>query len=116
MREFNLNVLRVLNRELGGDFDVAAFEHVAHWDAHAEWIAMSLRSLRDQTVWLDALELEVAFDAGELMRTVISAKFRPRRLATELEAAGLAVRRWWTDAAGDFALLLASPSESRRRA
>jgi L-histidine Nalpha-methyltransferase len=34
-REFNLNVLRVLNRELGGDFDVSAFEHVAHWNAEA---------------------------------------------------------------------------------
>jgi L-histidine N-alpha-methyltransferase len=107
-REFNLNMLRVLNRELGGDFDVSAFEHVAHWNAEAEWMEMFVRSLREQTVRLEALELEVAFDAGELMRTEISAKFQLRRLANELEAAGLAVQRRWTDDAGDFAVLLAS--------
>jgi L-histidine N-alpha-methyltransferase len=71
-------------------------------------MAMFLRSRRRQTVRLKALELEVAFDAGELMRTEISAKFRPQRLAVELEAAGLAAQRWWTDDAGDFAVLLAS--------
>ena len=45
--EFNRNVLRVVNRELGADFDVDAFEHVALWDAEHEWIEMRLRSLRD---------------------------------------------------------------------
>jgi L-histidine N-alpha-methyltransferase len=107
-REFNLNVLQVLNRELGGDFDVSAFEHVARWNAEAEWMEMFVRSLREQRVRLEALELEVAFDAGERMLTEISAKFHLRRLANELEAAGLAVQRRWTDDAGDFAVLLAS--------
>jgi L-histidine Nalpha-methyltransferase len=111
-REFNLNVLRVLNRELDGDFDVSSFEHLARWNAEEEWMEMFVRSLRRQTVRLDALELEVVFDAGELMRTEISAKFRPWRLAVELESAGLAVQRWWTDDAGDFAVLLASVTHS----
>jgi L-histidine Nalpha-methyltransferase len=110
-REFNLNVLRVLNPELGGDFDVSGFEHVAHWNAEAEWMEMFVRSRRQQTVRLKVLELEVAFEEGELMRTEISAKFRRRRLAIELEAAGLTVERWWTDDAGDFAVLLASASQ-----
>jgi len=105
--EFNLNVLRVLNRELSGDFDVSAFEHVPHWNAEAEWMEMFVRSLREQTVRLESLELDVAFGAGELMRTEISAKFHLRRLANELEAAGLAVEHWWTDEAADFAVLLA---------
>jgi L-histidine N-alpha-methyltransferase len=113
-RAFNLNVLRVLNRELGGDFDVPAFEHFARWNAEEEWMEMFVRSLRKQTVRLKALELEVAFDAGELMRTEISAKFHPQRVAGELEAAGLAVQRSWTDDAGDFAVLLASPRKRRR--
>ena len=42
------------------------------------------------------------------MRTEISAKFQQTRLTDELEAAGLFVQRWWTDDAGDFAVLLAS--------
>jgi L-histidine Nalpha-methyltransferase len=107
-REFNLNVLRVLNRELGGDFDASAFEHVARWNAEAEWMEIFVRSLREQSVRFDALDLEVRFDAGELMRTEISAKFRQWQLTDELETAGLAVQRWWTDEGGDFAVLLAS--------
>ena len=110
-REFNLNVLRVLNRELGGDFDVSAFEHVARWNADSEWMEMFVRSLREQSVRLDALDLEVAFDAGELMLTEISAKFHLRRVAIELEAAGLAVQHSWMDDAGDFAVLLAAATD-----
>ena len=110
-REFNLNVLQVLNRDLDADFDVSAFEHVAQWNAEAEWMEIFVRSLREQTVRLEALELEVAFDAGELMRTEISAKFHLGRIANELEAAGLAVRHRWTDDAGDFAVLLASATQ-----
>jgi L-histidine N-alpha-methyltransferase len=106
-REFNLNVLRVLNRELGGDFDLGAFEHVARWNAEAEWMEIFVRSRRRQTVRLEALELELEFGAEELMRTEISAKFHLRRLAAELEAAGLRVERRWTDGAGEFAVLLA---------
>jgi len=107
-REFNLNVLRVLNRELDADFDLSAFEHVARWNAEAEWMEIYLRSNRRQTVRLAALELEVEFGPGELMRTEISAKFHLQRLAAELESAGLSVQRRWTDDAGDFAVLLAT--------
>ncbi len=108
-REFNLNVLHVLNRELGADFDTDAFEHIARWNPVEEWMEMFLRSRRDQTVRLDSLALEVRFAAGELMRTEISAKFRRDGITAELRAAGLAVTQCWTDAAGDFALLLATP-------
>jgi len=107
-REFNLNVLRVLNRELDADFDLSAFEHVARWNAEAEWMEIYLRSNRRQTVRLAALELEVEFGPGELMRTEISAKFHLQRLTAELESAGLSVQRRWTDDAGDFAVLLAT--------
>ncbi|HEY3608304.1 MAG TPA: L-histidine N(alpha)-methyltransferase, partial [Pseudonocardiaceae bacterium] len=63
--EFNRNVLRVLNRELNGDFDVEAFEHVALWDAEAEWIEMRLRATRAMRVRLAGLDLDVTFAAGE---------------------------------------------------
>ena len=53
--DFNKNVLAVLNTELGADFDLDAFEHVAVWDASAEWIEMRLRSLAAQTVHLPAI-------------------------------------------------------------
>ena len=110
-REFNLNVLRVLNRELDADFDLSAFEHVARWNAEAEWMEIYLRSNRRQTVRLAALELEVEFGPGELMRTEISAKFHLPSLAGELKDAGLATQRCWTDDAADFAVLLATAAD-----
>jgi L-histidine Nalpha-methyltransferase len=108
--EFNRSVLTVLNRELKADFDLDAFEHVALWDATAEWIEMRLRSRTAQTVSLAALDLEVRFAAGEDLRTEISAKFRRAGVEPELAAADLTMTRWWTDAAGDFALPLAVPA------
>ena len=102
--DFNKNVLRVINRELDGDVDVDAFEHLAVWDAEQEWIEMRLRSTRAQVVRLGALDLEIAFTAGEQVRTEISAKFTEPRVAAELATAGLELQRWWTD--GDFGVSL----------
>ncbi|WP_419838467.1 L-histidine N(alpha)-methyltransferase [Candidatus Poriferisodalis sp.] len=105
--QFNLNVLSVLNRRLGADFDLEAFEHEAVFDADNEWIEMRLRSTRAQRVHIPALEMTVEFAAGEPMRTEISAKFRPEGVRAELGAAGLVTQRMWTDAEGDYALTLA---------
>ena len=105
--DFNKNVLLVMNRELDADFDVDAFDHVAVFDTQREWIEMRLRSQRPQTVRLRALDLDVSFAAGEEMRTEVSAKFRREGVIAELAAAGLELREWWTDPAGDFALSLA---------
>jgi len=108
--EFNKNVLAVLNTELGADFDPDEFEHVAVWDAGAEWIEMRLRSLTDQTVHVPAIGLTVRFTAGEEMRTEVSAKFRRAGVEAELAAAGLAMRSWWTDSAARFGLSLSVPA------
>ncbi|MET8163662.1 L-histidine N(alpha)-methyltransferase [Streptomyces sp. NPDC005329] len=105
---FNKNVLAVVNRELGADFDPGAFEHVALWDAGNEWIEMRLRSRTAQTVKVPALDLAVDFAAGEELRTEVSAKFREEGVRTELAAAGLELTHWWTDAAGRFALSLST--------
>ena len=103
---FNKNVLAVINRELGGTFDLDRFEHVARWDPVNEWIEMRLRSTIPQRVSIRDLETTVEFAAGEEMRTEISAKFRRRRISAELEVAGLEVLGWFTDAADDYALVL----------
>jgi L-histidine N-alpha-methyltransferase len=108
--DFNRNVLRVINRELGADFDVDAFEHIAFFDSDEEWIEMRLRTTSEQLVRVEELDLDLAFEAGEEIRTEISAKFRPERVELELREAGLDVRRWWTDGAGDFGLVLAGRS------
>jgi L-histidine N-alpha-methyltransferase len=103
---FNRNVLEVLNTALRADLDPARFEHVALWDADAEWIEMRLRSVGDQQVRIGDLDLEVEFADGEELRTEISAKFRRDGLERELGGAGFAPAGWWTDAAGLFSLSL----------
>jgi L-histidine N-alpha-methyltransferase len=108
--EFNKNVLSVLNAELGADFDLDAFEHVAAWDAGREWIEMRLRAASAQSVRVGDLGLTADFAAGEEMRTEVSAKFREAGVAAELAAAGLAMRTWWTDPGGQFGLSLAVPA------
>jgi L-histidine Nalpha-methyltransferase len=111
---FNKNVLAVLNRELGADFDLAGFDHVAVWDAENEWIEMRLRSRADQRVRIADLALDLRFDAGEEMRTEVSAKFRRSGVRAELAAAGLDLRRWWAGPDDDFAVSLAAPSPAAR--
>ena len=106
--EFNRNVLRVLNRELGADFDVDAFEHVALWDAGNEWIEMRLRASRPMRVHIAQLQMDVRFDAGEELRTEVSAKFRRDGISAELADAGLRLDRWWTDGQDRFAVSLSA--------
>jgi L-histidine N-alpha-methyltransferase len=109
--EFNKNVLAVLNRELGADFNLDAFEHVARFDAEAERMDIRLRSLADQDVRVEGLDgLEVCFTEGEEMRTEISTKFTRERLESVYAGAGLELRGWFTDEAGDYALSLAAPA------
>lgn len=104
--EFNRNVLRVLNRELDADFEPDDFEHVALFDREHEWIEMRLRARREHTTLVRDLDLPVHFDAGEEMRTEISAKFTADRLEADLSAAGLELVRWFTDPEELFALTL----------
>jgi L-histidine N-alpha-methyltransferase len=104
---FNRNLLARLNRELGADFVPERFDHVARFDLEEEWIDIRLRSRVEQAVRVTDLGLEVAFGAGEEMRTEISAKFRQAGIAAELVSAGLEPAHFWTDPAGDFALTLA---------
>ncbi len=108
--QFNLNVLHVLNRELGADFDVDAFEHVAFFDREREWIEMRLRATEAQHVRVEALDLEIDFANREEMRTEISAKFTLQRLRADLAAAGLELVEVFTDPDELFAVSLARVS------
>lgn len=105
--EFNKNLLLVLNRELGANFDPDAFEHVAFWDPDNAWIDVRLRSLSEQFVDVPALDMRVHFARNEEMRTEISAKFTRPRLERIYAGAGLELVGWWTDPEGLYALSLA---------
>ena len=107
---FNRNVLSVINKSLNADFDVEAFEHVAFYDRSQEWIEMRLRASRAMHVKIAAIPLAIDFASGEELRTEVSAKFTPQRLADDLDAAGLTLKQTWTDSEGRFALSLSSPA------
>jgi L-histidine N-alpha-methyltransferase len=79
---------------------------------------MRLRSARRQVVTVGDLGLTVSFDAGEQMRTEVSAKFRPAGIRAELAMAGFWTLKFWTDPDGDFGLTLAElggPQDGRIR-
>jgi L-histidine N-alpha-methyltransferase len=107
---FNLNVLTIINRELGADFPLHLFEHVAFFDPEHRWIEMRLRARRAMTVSIPAIDLDISFQRGEEIRTEISAKFTRPRLQSDFEAAGLELAAWLTDPDALFALSLARPA------
>ncbi|MBC9822581.1 L-histidine N(alpha)-methyltransferase [Terrabacter sp. MAHUQ-38] len=104
---FVTNCLHVLNRELGADFDVAAFSYVPFWDPGMERMDLRLRADMPQRVSVPGAGIEFDLAHGEEIRVEISTKFRPERIRDELAAAGFTVERTWTDHDGDFALTLA---------
>ncbi len=92
---FNLNVLARLNRELGANFDLAAFRHVAVWDAEQSRIEMRLVSQREQVVAVRGERFE--FGTGEHIVTEHSHKYSLDGFAAMAAAAGFAVQQVWTD-------------------
>jgi L-histidine Nalpha-methyltransferase len=114
--EFNRNILNVLNRELGADFDVAEFEHVAFYDPKNERIEMRLRAGPAQTVRLPALGLEIYLDPGEEIRTELSAKFTRASIDACLQAADMRLAEWYTDPQQRFGLVLAEAGRGGRKA
>ncbi|MHB8468121.1 MAG: L-histidine N(alpha)-methyltransferase, partial [Acidimicrobiales bacterium] len=94
---FNRNVLNVVNRRLGANFDLTRWEHVARWDPDNAWIEMHLRSASDQRVRVDSLDLTLEIEDGETIRTEISAKFSRQVVESELAEAGFDLQQWWTD-------------------
>lgn len=93
--QFNLNILARLNRELGADFDLHAFEHKAIWNPDEHRIEMHLISKKPQTVTVAGEKIE--FREGESIHTESSYKFTLERFAKLAESAGLNVEKVWTD-------------------
>jgi L-histidine N-alpha-methyltransferase len=104
---FNRNMLRVLNRELSADFDVASFGHRAFYSSERHRIEMHLVSAREQVVHIPRVG-DVHLDRGETIRTEISCKYDRPSVRRLLRAAHLRLEEWITDE-GRFALAVASP-------
>jgi L-histidine N-alpha-methyltransferase len=104
---FNRNMLRVLNRELGSDFDVASFSHRAFYSPDRHRIEMHLVSARDQVVHIPQVG-DVHVTKGETIRTEISCKYDRPSVRRLLRAANLRLEQWMTDE-DRFALAVALP-------
>ena len=103
---FNKNLLVRINRELGADFDLAAFAHRAIWNAAEQRIEMHLVSLTSQEVRLAAAGVRVRFEAGETIWTESSYKYTEATIAALGRDAGFAPSRQWIDREAAFALTL----------
>ena len=103
---FNLNMLSVMNAQLGAAFPLDAFLHVARWVPERSRIEMHLRALRALEVPVPGAGVVARFAEGEEMLTEISCKFTRDGVASELGDAGLRVESWDDDTR--FALLVAA--------
>ncbi len=101
---FNKNLLKRINRELGGDFDLDAFAHRAVWNAAESRIEMHLVSLRDQSV--QAAGRTFRFAEGETIHTENSYKFTIERMAALAGAAGWKLERRWVSEDPAFGMVL----------
>jgi L-histidine N-alpha-methyltransferase len=104
---FNKNMLTRLNRELGAEFDLDAFRHVARWNADASRIEMHLESTCDQRVRIGGLDLSVRFARGETIHTESSVKYSDDRIRSILNRAGFSCERTFFDPEARFGVHLA---------
>ena len=107
--EFNLNVLRVLERDFGANVDVESFRHRAVYDRREHRIEMHVVATRPQTFHIPGVG-DVELHESETIRTEISCKYDRQSVAAMLTAAGLEMREWREDPDGLFALSLAAPA------
>jgi L-histidine N-alpha-methyltransferase len=104
--EFNLNILRIVNRELDADIPLDAFEHVTRFDKQFSCMAQSLRAKHEVVANIRALDLAVTFLEGEEIHTEVSCKFTKAQIEHDFDAAGLHLEGWLTDSKNRFALAL----------
>jgi L-histidine Nalpha-methyltransferase len=108
--EFNLNLLEVLNRELGASFDKTNFEHYACYNPDANQVEMYLMSMQDQMVEARELNQAISFVEGEAILTEISRKFTKASLEKLLDEAGFAMVDHFEATEHPFSLALVRPT------
>lgn len=104
---FNKNLLARINRELGANFDLEEFDHVAFWNRPMSRIEMHLESRVDQTVRISDLARNFHFIFRERIHTENSYKFTPRSISRLLRQSGLHLEQSWSDPKQWFSVTLA---------
>ncbi|HEX5108997.1 MAG TPA: L-histidine N(alpha)-methyltransferase, partial [Vicinamibacterales bacterium] len=101
---FNRNLLRRINDELGGNFELDAWAHRAVWNAPDSRVEMHLVSREAQAVRIAAADFELSFQPGETIWTESSYKYQPEDIVRMGQAAGYRAARQWIDETARFAL------------
>jgi dimethylhistidine N-methyltransferase len=101
---FNRNLLRRINDELGGNFDLDGFSHRATWNAAARRVEVFLVSARRQQVAIPDADIEFELEAGEPIWTESSHKYEPDQVMAEGLAAGFSGGEQWVERGARFAL------------
>ena len=99
---FNLNVLARINRELGGNFDLRAFQHHAFYNAEVGRVEIYIESTRDQTVTIGQINMEVQFGEGEQIHTENSYKYDLEDIGKFASETGFTRARTWLDKGQQF--------------
>ncbi len=102
-RAFNLNLLARLNRELGGNFDLSRFRHVARWNRRERRVEMHLESLKQQDVIISGAGLRLTLEAGETLWTESSHKYKPQEVLDMARRTGFTCAGQWVDKEWPFA-------------
>ncbi|MDR4507210.1 MAG: L-histidine N(alpha)-methyltransferase [Candidatus Brocadiaceae bacterium] len=102
---FNKNSLSVVNRELGANFILNNFDHVAFLNREREQIEMHLRANQKVSVEINSLGLHIEIEKGETIRTEISRKFSKESAEKMATNAGFTITQWFTDPKGFFSLV-----------
>jgi L-histidine N-alpha-methyltransferase len=101
---FNRNLLRRVNDELGGDFDLATWRHRAIWNAADRRVDMHLVSTLRQRVRITAARVDMTFEAGDWIWTESSHKYEPAQILARGREAGFTAAEQWIDEQTRFAL------------
>ena len=113
--EFNCNILRNVNRQLGAHFDLSFFDHVAFYNDDRRQIEMHLKANRDMEVMIDALGLTITLARDETIFTELCRKYSRADIEMLAGSAGLTITRWFNDPKEWFSLVeLALPDHRER--
>ena len=108
-RQFNFNLLTMLNRELNADFDCKKFSYCAEYNSHKERVEMYLVSLQKQVVSLNKMDEQVELQEQEKILTEVSQKFTHNRINTLLDSATLCTKQHWVSEDNYYSLLMVAP-------
>jgi uncharacterized SAM-dependent methyltransferase len=108
--DFNLNLLHRINRELGANFDVNNFEHLALYNTRQNRIEMHIKSKIDQFIHLKGCKDSIPIKKGESIHTESSYKYDEQKIENLASRSGFLVEQNFRDDKNWFNLVLFRPS------